>query len=97
MGFNFQQICLMCATPDEIQLFPNAAEDGRMGDRDYKICRRILFELYNQYPQSMPFRDCADLNFPEYTKKIKEPIALDVIKERLDKSNPEQVRIVFFF
>ena len=39
----------------------------------------------------MPFRDCSDLNFPEYTSKIKEPIALDVIKERLDKGNPDQV------
>ena len=38
----------------------------------------------------MPLRDCADLNFPQYLEKIKDPIALDVIKERLDEENPDQ-------
>ena len=37
------------------------------------------------WPESVPFRDCGDLNFPAYLDKIKEPIALDVIKERLDE------------
>ena len=35
----------MCATYDEVQLFPNVPENGRMGDRDYKTCRRLLFEM----------------------------------------------------
>ena len=42
------------------------------------------------WPESVPFRDVADLNFPAYLDKIKEPIALDVIKERLDEENPDQ-------
>lgn len=37
------------------------------------------------------FRDCSDLNFKEYLDVIKEPIALDVIKEKLDRENPEMV------
>ena len=47
--------------------------------------------MYNLWPESVPFRDCADLNFPQYLEKIKDPIALDVIKERLDEENPDQV------
>ena len=39
------------------------------------------------------FRDCSDLNFKEYLDIIKEPIALDVIKEKLDRENPEMVRL----
>ena len=46
-----------------------------------------------QYPESVMFRDCSDLNFKEYLDIIKEPIALDVIKEKLDRENPEMVRL----
>jgi hypothetical protein len=42
-------------------------------------------------------RDCADLNFPQYLEKIKEPIALDVIKERLDDENNDQYGTVRAF
>ena len=83
----------MCATYDEIMQFSNKKKKdaGKLGDRDLKVCRKLLFMLYNQYPESMPFRDCSDLNFPDYLEKVEEPIALDVIKERLDIDNPEQV------
>ena len=40
------------------------------------------------------FRDCTDLNFKEYLDVIKEPIALDIIKEKLDRDNPEMVRFL---
>ena len=49
------------------------------------------------WPESVPFRDCADLNFPAYLEKIKEPIALDSIKERLDEENPDQYSSVRSF
>ena len=42
-------------------------------------------------------RDCADLNFPQYLEKIKDPIALDVIKERLDDENNDQYNSVRSF
>ena len=87
-------VCLMCATHAEIQMFPNKQpKNGGLGDRDLKTCRRILFELYNEWPQSTQFKECSDLNFKEYLQVIKEPIALDVIKERLSPDNPEHVRI----
>ena len=47
--------------------------------------------LLLQYPESVMFRDCSDLNFKEYLDVIKEPIAMDVIKEKLDRDNPEMV------
>ena len=47
--------------------------------------------LFSQYPESVMFRDCSDLNFKEYLDVIKEPIAMDVIKEKLDRDNPEMV------
>jgi hypothetical protein len=85
-------VCLMCAEYDEIQQFSNKpAKEGGLGDRDLKTCRRVLFEMYNQWPQSVAFKDCSDLNFAEYLDVIKKPIALDVIKEKLSPDNPEQV------
>ena len=43
------------------------------------------------------FRECSDLNFKEYLDIIKEPIALDVIKEKLDRENPEMVSRMMSF
>ena len=63
---------------------------GKLSERALKTSRRLLFEMYNMWPESVPFRDCGDLNFPAYLDKIKDPIALDVIKERLDEENPDQ-------
>jgi len=62
---------------------------GQLSEADQKMCTRILFELYAKYPESVMFRDCSDLNFKEYLDVIKEPIAMDVIKEKLDRDNPE--------
>jgi hypothetical protein len=42
------------------------------------------------------FRDCSDLNFAEYLEVVKDPIALDVIKEKLDRDNPEMVLFTMF-
>lgn len=86
----------MCATPEEVQQFSNKRKKGsnKMGERNMKVCQRILFELYNQYPESTIFRECSDLNFEEYLAKIKEPIALDIIKEKLiDEDHLERVRL----
>ena len=52
------------------------------------------FSSIFQYPESVMFRDCTDLNFKEYLDVIKEPIALDIIKEKLDRDNPEMVRFL---
>merc|ERR1719323_2893487 len=85
-------VCLLCTSIDEILSLPTKVRKGRgrLSERDLKLCRRLLLEMYNMWPESVPFRDCGDLNFPAYLEKIKEPIALDVIKERLDEENPDQ-------
>ncbi len=88
----------MCAEYDEIQQFSNKKPDGGgLGQRDLMTCRRVLFELYNRWPQSVPFREAKDLNFAEYREVIKEPIALDTIKERLSPDNPERYATVEHF
>ena len=61
---------------------------------DLAIIFDLLFLLFFQYPESVMFRDCTDLNFKEYLDVIKEPIALDIIKEKLDRDNPEMVRFL---
>ena len=53
--------------------------------------------MYNMSPESVSFRDYADLNFPAYLDNIKEPIALDSIKERLDEKNLDQYSSVRSF
>ena len=44
---------------------------GSLPDRDVKLCRRLLLEMYNLWPESVPFRDLADLKFEQYLQKIK--------------------------
>jgi len=85
-------VCLLCSSIDEILSLPTKVRKGRgnLSERDLKLCRRLLLEMYQLWPESVPFRDCADLNFPQYLEKIKDPIALDVIKERLDDENNDQ-------
>jgi len=91
--------CIMCETKDGIFSLSTKVKKGRglLSDRDLKLCRRLLLEMYNLWPESVPFRDCADLKFPQYLEKIKEPIALDVIKERLSEESPQQYSSVKLF
>lgn len=92
-------VCLLCSSIDEILSLPTKLRKGRgnLSERDLKLCRRLLLEMYQLWPESVPFRDCADLNFPQYLEKIKDPIALDVIKERLDDENNDQYNSVRSF
>jgi len=92
-------VCLLCSSIDEILSLPTKVKKnrGNLSERDLKLCRRLLLEMYQLWPESVPFRDCADLNFPQYLEKIKDPIALDVIKERLDDENNDQYSSVRAF
>ena len=64
-------ICLMCSTTSEILSLPSKVKKGKLSQRDLQMCRRLLLEMYNMWPESVPFRDCGDLNFPAYLEKIK--------------------------
>ena len=35
------------------------------------LARRLLLEMFNMWPESVPFRDVADLNFESYLAVIK--------------------------
>ena len=35
------------------------------------LARRLLLEMFNMWPESVPFRDVADLNFETYLAVIK--------------------------
>ena len=63
--------CLMCETRTEIFSLSVKVRKGRLSERDLRLCRRLLLEMYNMWPESVPFRDCADLNFASYLEVIK--------------------------
>merc|ERR1712107_256481 len=92
-------VCLMCETREEIFSLSVKVRKGKgnLSERDMKLCRRLMLEMYNLWPESVPFRDIADLNFPQYLDKIKEPIALDVIKDRLSEESTQPYSSVKLF
>lgn len=55
-----------------------------MAKRDRQVCVRLLFEVYNVYPESTSFKGVKALDFHQYRTVINKPIALDVIKSKLD-------------
>jgi len=88
-------VCLMCATNDELEKLPNKPKtlgDNRWqsGLRDLHICRRLTMEMLDVWPECNTFRNLKTLDFPLYKKTIQTPIALDLIKEKLDINNSEQ-------
>jgi hypothetical protein len=53
--------------------------------------------MYFRYPESFTFKDCSELlEYKEYMEKIKDPVALDLIKERLHPNCDEQVNVTLF-
>jgi len=88
-------VCLMCATNDELEKLPNKPKtlgDNRWqsGLRDLHICRRLTMEMLDVWPECNTFRNLKTLDFPLYKKTIATPIALDLVKEKLDINNSEQ-------
>ena len=84
----------MCAEYIEMMSYSNKKKKGNnLGEQTLNICRRLLFELYSRYPESMTFRDCEDLNFKAYTDVVENPIALNVISERLHPDRDDQVSV----
>lgn len=88
-------VCLMCATNDELEKLPN--EPKKLGEnrwqsglRDLHLCRRLTMEMLDVWPECNTFRNLKTLDFPLYRKNIQNPIALDLVKEKLDINNEEQ-------
>ena len=68
-------VCLMCASVGDVKALSDKVKKGRgkLSERDLKTCCRLLFEMFNMWPESVPFRDCGNLNFKEYLDKIQDP------------------------
>jgi len=79
-------ICLLCRTKKEFEKLSNdnVRLGGNMAKRDRQVCVRLLFEVYNVYPESISFKLVKNLDFHQYRTVINKPIALDVIKSKLD-------------
>lgn len=80
--------CLLCMNfadiPDSLM---SERKDGELSQREKKIAERLVLELYCQYETSLPFREIIGPENVEYHEIIKKPIALDVIRQKLNWSN----------
>merc|ERR1712110_620549 len=65
-------VCMMCISKDAIRKLPKFANktNGNMGVRDLRVCERLMFELFGQYPESNTFHFIATLHFDAYRKII---------------------------
>jgi len=87
--------CLFCKK-DILQLPHTIVKGGGLSERDLTLCRRFLLEMYNIWPDSVVFSQCAPLHCPPHMDQVEvqDRIALDVIRGRLDEDNPEHYSYV---
>jgi len=92
--------CLLCKEREYFVSLPleRTSSSGNMTKRELHLSRRLVLEMYGVEDiktgrrASKAFRRISDLEFESYKKIIKDPIALDLIKDRLDKENPDQYK-----
>ncbi|XP_044253927.1 E3 ubiquitin-protein ligase TRIM33 isoform X2 [Tribolium madens] len=82
--------CLLCTNfadfSDEVS---SEKKEGELCFKDKKIAERIVLELYCQYDPSLPFREVIGPENEEYHAIIKNPIALDSIRQKLNWNSAE--------
>lgn len=78
--------CTLC---QEISaLYHITTRNDSINSSEKKLLERILMELYCQNEDSEHYRDCLNRErYPQFYEKVKDPISLNNIKERLE-SNP---------
>ncbi|KAL1506345.1 hypothetical protein ABEB36_005728 [Hypothenemus hampei] len=77
--------CLLCMNFADIPENPTTdRKDGELTLRERKIAERLVLELYCQYETSLPFREIIGPENIDYHQIIKKPIALDVIRQKLN-------------
>ncbi|XP_050316343.1 E3 ubiquitin-protein ligase TRIM33 [Anthonomus grandis grandis] len=77
--------CLLCMNFADIpETVLSERKDGELSVRERKIAERLVLELYCQYETSLPFREIIGPENVEYHQIIKKPIALDVIRQKLN-------------
>ena len=57
----------------------------------FQFIFRLMFEMLIQWPERNTFKSMKPIDFPLYRELVEDPIALDVIMQRLDRNSPEQV------
>ncbi|KAL0273288.1 UNVERIFIED_CONTAM: hypothetical protein PYX00_005994 [Menopon gallinae] len=81
--------CLLCT--DVANLVPPEDETGKrkrgLSYSDRKLAERVVLELYCQYESSIHFRDLPPPDDSENSEKVKKPMALEVVKKKLDPEN----------
>ncbi|XP_012250621.2 E3 ubiquitin-protein ligase TRIM33 [Athalia rosae] len=82
--------CMLCTNVlDCSEDPPGEKRIPGMSARDLRVAQRIVLELYCQYEHSLPFREVVSTEIVEYHRIIKNPIALDVIRNKLKPDHPE--------
>ncbi|ENN72418.1 hypothetical protein HUJ04_009043 [Dendroctonus ponderosae] len=77
--------CLLCMNFSDIpENLLHEKADQELSVRKRKIAERLVLELYCQYETSLPFREIIGPENTEYHEIIKKPIALDVIRQKLN-------------
>jgi hypothetical protein len=95
----------MCKTKEDFAAITTepTKSSGFMGKRELHLSRRLVLEMYGVEDMktgkraSKAFRQIKDLEFESYKRVIKDPIALDLIKDRLDVANPDQYKTMSEF
>lgn len=84
--------CIMCVNVDDLADQPNEPnkEGGKLGKRDYLICSRLFLEMHKVWPDCKTFLAMEALNFSLYRSVVDHPIALDLIRKRMDRKYPLQ-------
>ncbi|XP_023025015.1 E3 ubiquitin-protein ligase TRIM33 isoform X2 [Leptinotarsa decemlineata] len=85
--------CLLCMNFADIpESILSEKKDGELSVRERKIAERLVLELYCQYDPSLPFREIIGPENEEYHSIIKQPIALDTIRQKLNWSADNHYR-----
>ncbi|KAK6637203.1 hypothetical protein RUM44_007617 [Polyplax serrata] len=83
--------CLLCT--DVANLVPPDPETAKrrrcLSYKERKLAERLVLELYCQYESSLHFRELVRQDDTEYHEKIKRPMALEVVKRKLDPDDVE--------
>jgi len=64
--------------------------DGYLEKRDLQVCRRLTLEMYSVWPASKSFQKMKSLDFSRYQRIIKNPIALEVIRRKLNSGTKDK-------
>lgn len=88
--------CIMCVNVDDLGDQPNepGKEGGKLGKQDYLICSRLFLELHQVWPDVKTFLLMEALDFSMYRNVINHPVALDLIRKKLDRKSPLQYESV---